>query len=70
MQKGARLAIYLRYDSDGDWEEGGAVALSGTGTVAVPIRPRRCDHLQLRLVGEGACRIYALTRVLETGSDM
>lgn len=70
MKSPARLAIYLRYDSDGDWELSGEVALSGTGTVTVPIRPRRCDHLQMRLVGEGEVKIYAITRVLEVGSDM
>ena len=69
-QWGAELTIYLRYDSEGDWEESGQLSISGTGTVSIPIRPRRCDHMQLRLAGEGECRIYALTRVLETGSDM
>ena len=70
MQPPARLQIFLRYDSAGDWEKSGELSLSGAGTVTVPIRPRRCDHLQLRLEGEGACRLYALTRVLETGSDV
>ncbi|MBR1457457.1 MAG: hypothetical protein IJ594_09925 [Oscillospiraceae bacterium] len=70
MRQPASLSIYLRYDSDGDWELSGQVALSGTGTVTVPIRPRRCDHLQLRLVGEGEVKLYAITRVLELGSDM
>ena len=69
MEPGASLTIYLRYDSAGDWEESGTVRLQGTGTVTVPIRPRRCDHLQLRLVGRGETRIFALTRVLELGSD-
>ena len=40
------------------------------GTAAIPIRPRRCDHVQLRICGEGEARICALTRVLETGSDL
>lgn len=70
MAEGATLAIYLRYDSAGDWEESGTIAFSGTGTVVIPIRPRRCDHLQLRLVGQGEAQICALTRVLEVGSDV
>ena len=64
------MRIYLRYDSSGDWIESGTVQLSGAGTVTVPIRPRRCDHLQLRLVGRGEAKIFALTKVLELGSDM
>ena len=70
MAPGASLSVFLRYDSAGDWEPGGTLRFSGTGTVTVPIRPRRCDHLQLRLVGQGEAQIYALTRVLEVGSDV
>ena len=69
MAEGASLRLFLRYDSAGDWEESGTLRFSGTGTVTVPIRPRRCDHLQLRLVGQGEAQICALTRVLEVGSD-
>ena len=69
MAEGASLRIFLRYDSAGDWEESGVIRFSGRGTVTVPIRPRRCDHLQLRLVGQGEAQIFALTRVLEVGSD-
>ena len=69
MAEGASLRIFLRYDSAGDWEESGVIHFSGRGTVTVPIRPRRCDHLQLRLVGQGEAQIFALTRVLEVGSD-
>ena len=70
LSPGAELSIALRYDSAGDWEESGTLRFSGTGTVTVPIRPRRCDHLQLRLSGRGEGQICALTRVLEVGSDV
>ena len=70
MEPGASLTIYLRYDSSGDWIESGTVRLAGTGTATVPIRPRRCDHLQMRLVGRGEAKVFALTKVLEIGSDV
>lgn len=70
MPKGSRLEIFLRYDSAGEWESAGTVELSGAGTVTVPIRPRRCDHVQLRLKGQGDFKLYALTRVLEIGSEL
>ena len=69
MGAGARLTLWLRYDSEGEWEKSGEVELVSKGTVVIPIRPRRCDHLQLRLCGEGEVKICALTRILETGSD-
>lgn len=70
MAAGARISLWLRYDSEGEWEKSGALELMINGTAAIPIRPRRCDHVQLRICGEGEARICALTRVLETGSDL
>ena len=70
MEPGAELHLWLRYDSAGDWMAAGELRFSGTGTLTLPIRPRRCDHLQLRITGRGQVRIFALTRVLEIGSDV
>ena len=70
MAAGSRLRLWLRYDSEGDWEKSGELELIGNGTAVIPVRPRRCDHLQMRIEGEGECRICALTRILETGGDL
>ena len=70
MEEGASVRLWLRYDSTGAWQKSGEVQLSVNGSVTIPIRPRRCDHMQLRIEGEGEVKIRALTRVLETGSDL
>ena len=70
MEAGARIELWLRYDSRGDWEKSGVVEPIRSGTAVIPIRPRRCDHVQLRLKGEGEVTVCALTRILETGSDV
>lgn len=70
LAAGARITLWLRYDSEGDWERCGLLTLVKSGTAVIPIRPRRCDHMQLRICGEGEARICAITRVLETGSDL
>ena len=69
LEAGATVTIFLRYDSAGDWLESGTLRAAGPGTVTLPIRPRRCDHLQLRLVGRGEAQLSALSRILEVGSD-
>ena len=69
MDENTRLRIYIRYDSEGLWEKCGEIFEHGTGTVTVPIRPRRCDHLQIKLQGTGNVRIFSLARILEVGSD-
>lgn len=70
MEEGAEMDIFIQYDSSGIWERKGRVKLSGTGTVTVPVCPRRCDHMKLRLEGKGEFRLYSIARVLELGSDM
>ena len=42
---------------------------SSLRSFSVPIRPRRCDHLRLRVVGEGEAKIYSIAKVIEEGSD-
>lgn len=70
MQEGAQMDIFIQYDSTGVWERKGRVKLSGTGTVTVPVCPRRCDHMQLRLEGKGRFKLFSIAKVLEMGSDM
>ena len=70
MEEGAWMDVFIQYDSSGLWERKGRVKLSGTGTVTVPICPRRCDHMQIRLEGKGQFQLFSLAKVLEIGSDM
>ena len=70
LEEGASLEAALRYDSQGDWISGGRLTAPEQGTLVFPIRPRRCDHVQLRLSGRGGVTIFALSHILETGSDM
>lgn len=70
MEEGAWMDIFIQYDSSGVWESKGRISLSGTGTVTVPVCPRRCDHMQLRLEGKGEFRLFSIANILETGSDM
>ena len=69
MEEGAQLDVYLQYDSSGEWLHQGRIAMRGTRTVTLPIRPRRCDHLRIRLKGKGEMRLYSIARILSRGSD-
>lgn len=70
MEKGATFDVYIQYDSEGPWEHKGRVQYNGINTVTIPIRPRRCDHLRIRLEGKGAFKLYSIAKILEIGSDM
>ena len=70
MEKGAKLKVFIEYDSSGEWVYSGEVLVRDINSFVLPIRPRRCDHMRLRLSGEGAVQIFSIARVLERGSDV
>lgn len=70
MERDAKVQLYIEYDSSGLWNFQGEMKVSRTGSVTVPVRPRRCDHLRIRLEGVGDVQIFSLARNLEQGSDV
>ena len=70
LEIGSRVFFYIQYDSGEEWEH--LFTMTGTrlGSFAVPIRPIRCDHLRLRIEGEGPAKIYSICKTIEQGSDM
>lgn len=70
LGEGASAELALEYDSSGVWETVRRIGPMGLGSVTVPVRPRRCDHLRFRLSGTGEVRLYSVARILEKGSDV
>lgn len=69
LELGAKATIYIQYDSIGEWKQ--ICNLSGhkPTSVNIPIRPKRCNHMRLRLEGEGDVKIYSIVKTFEWGSD-
>lgn len=64
------LNVYFRYESVGDWLLAGSVTGAGmVRSAMLPIRPRRCDHFEMKLAGAGDVRIFSIAKILEIGSD-
>lgn len=66
---GAVMRMYIRYDSSGEWIKMGEMRGGSLQTYMLPVIPRRCDHMQLRLEGTGDVRVYSIARMIETGGD-
>lgn len=62
--------FYIQYDSMGGWEHISSMKGTVLKTFTVPIRPQRCDHMRLRIVGTGDAKIYSITKTIEQGSDV
>ena len=67
---GTKVYFYIQYDSMGEWEYVSTMTGSTLRTFTVPIKPKRCDHMRLRIVGEGNAKIYSITKTIENGSDV
>ena len=72
LQMRGEANLYLQYDSSGQWHYAGRLLWKKgtTRSFAMPVIPRRCDHVQLKLSGKGEIRLFSIARILELGSDM
>lgn len=69
LDVGTRVYIFAQYDSFGEWEPLFQITGKHLKTITIPIRPKRCDHLRLRIEGQGDAKIHSITRTMEQGSD-
>ena len=67
---GTKVTIYAEYDSSGAWEH--ILTMDGTSlrTFSVPVRPKRCDHLRLKIAGTGDVKIFSICKTIAQGSDI
>lgn len=68
MDAGAEMTVSIRYDSMGTWHELVHLKCRELRSYCLPIRPRRCDHFQLRLEGTGGVKLFSLIKTIEGGS--
>lgn len=67
---GTVVHFYIQYDSAGEWHHASTMAGTVLRPFSVPVRPRRCDHFKLRIVGEGEAKIHSIAKTIEQGSDI
>ena len=70
LTPGSTATFYAEYDSSEVWEHLHTMVGTTLRSFAVPIRPKRCDHLRLRIVGQGDAKIYSICKTIEQGSDV
>ena len=70
LEAGTRIYLQAQYDSSREWESLFAISAATLKTITIPVKPKRCDHFRLRLVGEGEAKIFSITKTIEQGSDI
>lgn len=66
---GSYADFYIEYDSSGHWEHIFNMVGRGTQTFNIPVKPHRCDHFRYKISGLGECKVFAITKEIEEGSD-
>ena len=66
---GSEVRFYAQYDFSDAWEP--LFTMQGTSlrSFSIPIRPKRCDHMKLRIEGVGEAKIYSIVKTIEQGSE-
>lgn len=74
LTSGARLELYIMYDSSGTFVKQGAEFVASAKelrTYMIPVTPHRCDHLQWMIkVSNGLVDLYSVSKTYESGSDV
>lgn len=67
---GAEMQFFAQYDFDDEWIPLFTLVGSNLRSFSLPIRPKRCDNMRLRVVGRGNGKVYSYTKTIEQGSDI
>ena len=71
LAQGSTARFYIQYNSDGIWHSCGSEVIGkGVNSVLFPIRPKRCDHMKIKIEGKGECKIYSITKCLEVVGEI
>lgn len=66
---GSEITVFVQYDSSGEWLNKGTLTGTTVRTFVLPIIPVRCDHMKIKFVGTGECKVYSIAKLLEIGGD-
>jgi hypothetical protein len=70
LKMGSKVYFFIEYDSSGEWEYMFAVDGIKLASFPVPIKPQRCDHFRLKMVGVGEVKIFSICKNISQGSDV
>lgn len=62
--------LEMRYDEEDWYEKGFYHGVAGIKSFVLPVSPRRCDHVSIRVSGKGTCKVYSVAAYYEKGSDV
>lgn len=69
LEMGTEIRCFAQYDFSKQWEPLFAVRSIDLRSVDIPIKPKRCDFMRLRIEGDGYAKIYSIAKTIMEGSS-
>jgi hypothetical protein len=63
------VKVYVQYGFADEWEKVFETTSATLRSFSIPVRPKRCDFVRMRIDGKGAAKLYAITKTIRNGSD-
>lgn len=70
LAEGSEVSFFVKYDFEDEWYLLTTIVGTNLRSFYVPIRPKRCDTMRLRIEGIGDAKIYSLVKTIEQGGDV
>lgn len=70
VDDGAHVDVWTQYDQQKTWAQAAHIPAAKRRSLNVPIIPKRCDTMRIKLTGNGSWRIYSLSKATEAGSEV
>ena len=67
---GSEVQIFVQYGFEDTWTKVFHTKSTTLRSFSVPIRPKRCDFMRMRIEGVGDAKIYAYTKTMRNGSEL
>lgn len=74
IKKDTKISVYLQYDNEKEWKRICTKTYKYSGSERdlhnLPVMPRRCQRLRIKIAGKGDCLIQAIAKNVEQGSEL
>ena len=70
MEELSEANVYTQYDGNPEWIPVCNIRGTNLRSFSIPVRPRRCDYMRIKITGTGECKIYSITKFIQQGSDV
>ncbi len=70
LPSGSTVKVFVSYDGASEWSEKYSLCAETLRSYCIPVIPRRCDTMKIKLSGTGKFFLYSMTKTIEQGSEL